>query len=456
MFRNFIIITLRGLASHKVYTFINILGLAVGMASALLISIYVLHETSYDKFHKDAEHIYRVSIEGRLRGQDLRIAVSAPPVARTIAEQYPEVESAVRMVRFGAWLVATSEISYNEDNLLFADSNFFHFFSFPLLSGDPDSVLLKPRSLVLTRATALKYFGSTDVVGKSLKIETYEEPFRITGVMEDMPSNSHFHVDILASMATVKKFLHPLWTSNNVYSYIKVKPGTDRKILEASLYRLVENYVIPEAKQFFGTSDKSFTDGTNIFNYKLQPLRKIHLYSDLDVELEPNGSALYMYTFGIIAILVLLIACINFINLSTANSSNRAREVVLRKVVGSDRRMLIFQFLTESVFFAFFSLLLALLMVELVIPRFNEYLDLELKFEYLKNVPAILVIVLFTFILGILAGSILYFFLRSCKSIARSSQQRDKKPSCPGRFRDHTILYLHTYIYYNPGGICTS
>ncbi len=417
MIRNFVIITLRSIATHKVYTFINILGLAVGMACALMISIYVLHETSFDNFHRDADQIYRVSVSGRLRGQPLNIALTSAPMAQALQEEYPSVESALRVAKFGAWLVSYDDIRYNEDNFLFADSNFFSFFSFNLIKGDPDSVLSKPRSLVLTRSTAIKYFGSENVIGKKLMIETFDDPFTVTGLMDDVKSNSHFHFDMIGSLVTLNKYLRPVWVSHSVYTYIKTVLGTKASSLEGEIDALIEKNVIPEVEKFLNISIQDFLDGSNELHYKLQPLKKIHLNSDLDVELEANGNGLYVYAFGILALLIIFIACMNFVNLSTANSSNRAREVVLRKIVGSERRMLVFQFLTESVLFSFFALILALLITEIAMPYFNSYLSIDMKFTMLNNFSAISAIVLITLLLGLLAGSYPAFFISSYEPV---------------------------------------
>ena len=417
MIRNFLIITLRSLATHKVYTFINILGLAVGMACALLISIFILHEISYDNFHRDADRIYRVYLDGSLRGQPLKVAVTSAPMAGALKEEFPAVESSLRIAKFGAWLVSYNEIRFNEDNLLFTDSNFFNFFSFQLIKGDPDSALVNPRSLVLTRSTAIKYFGHEDVLGEELRIETFDEPFIVTGLMEDVQSNSHFHFDILSSLVTLNKYLRPVWVSHNVYTYIKTIPGTKISSLEPEINGLVDKYVIPEVEKYLDISVDNFRDGTNRIQYKLQPLRKIHLNSNLDVELETNGRGLYVYAFGIIAFLIIFIACLNFINLSTASSSNRAKEVVLRKIMGSERKMLIFQFLTESVLFSFFSLILALLMTEIAMPYFNKFLSIDLRFTILGNFSAVCTIILLTLILGLLAGSYPAFFISSYEPV---------------------------------------
>ncbi len=417
MLKNFIIITLRSLRIHKVYTLVNILGLAVGMACAILISIYVLHELSYDKFHVDSDNIYRVVVDGNLRGRALNIAVTSPPMANVLVEEFEQIKSATRIARFGAWLVSNEGIRYNEDDFLFADPNFFNFFSFQLLKGHPDSVLAHPRSVVLTQSTAKKYFGDKDPVGRSLQIETEEEPYIVTGLMTDIPSNSHFHFDMIGSLVTFEQYLRDVWVSHNVYTYISTDENIRFDELDAEIDTLVAKYVSPQVERYLGVPYTSFIEGDNVLEYKLQPLRKIHLYSDLDVELEPNGKALYVYAFGIIALLILVIACLNFMNLSTANSSNRAREVVLRKVVGSERRMLIFQFLTESVLFSFFALVLALILTELLMPHFNNYLNIGLQFQMLKNIPAVSIIIIFTLLLGLLAGSYPAFFISSYEPV---------------------------------------
>jgi putative ABC transport system permease protein len=387
------------------------------MACAILISIYVLHELSYDKFHNDADHIYRVTVDGNLRGRDLRIAVTSPPMAKALVNEFPQINSATRIARFGAWLVSNKDIRYNEDDFLFADPNFFNFFSFQLIDGNPDSVLAKPRSIVLTESTAKKYFGDENPVGRTLQIETEEKPYTITGLIADVPSNSHFHFDMIGSLITFEKYLRDVWVSHNVYTYIQSDETIRQSDLDNEIDMLVEKYVSPQVEKYLGISYNSFIKGDNYLEYKLQPLRKIHLYSDLDVELEPNGKALYVYAFGVIALLILVIACLNFMNLSTANSSNRAREVVLRKVVGSERRMLIFQFLTESVLFSFLALILALLLTELLMPYFNSYLNIGLQFQVLKNIPAVSIIIFFTLFLGLLAGSYPAFFISSFEPV---------------------------------------
>jgi putative ABC transport system permease protein len=417
MLRNFIIITLRSLATHKVYTLVNILGLGVGMACSILIAVYVIHELSYDTFNEKAGSIYRVAVDGKLKGRDLKIAVTAPPMAEKLVEEFPDIKSSLRIARWGAWLVSNGTISYNEDDFLFADPNFFKFFSYRLISGNPDSVLLKPRSIVLTKTAAKRYFGDEDPIGRKLRIETEEAPYTVTGLMEDVPSNSHMHFDMLGSLSTFGNHLRDVWLSHNVYTYILTDRNTAGDELNEEINTLVEKYVSPQAKELMGMAITSSKSNNDFIRYDLQPLRKIHLYSNLDVEIEQNGKALYVYTFAVIAMLILLIACLNFMNLSTATSSNRAREVVLRKVLGSERTTLIFQFLTESVLFSFLALAVALLLAELFLPHFNRYLNINLQLQVLNNLPAVSGILFFTLFLGLFAGSYPAFFISSYEPV---------------------------------------
>ncbi|MBN1952946.1 MAG: ABC transporter permease [Bacteroidales bacterium] len=417
MFKNFIIITLRSLINHWLYTLLNILGLAVGIACSLLISIYLIHEMSYDKFHHDSERIYRVSLEGTLRGQPLRAAISPPLMAETAVEKFDGVEDATRIIVEGAWLIRNQHKSFNEDKLFLVDTNFLDFFTFPAIKGNTKDMLGNNRGIVLTRSMALKYFGKINVVGKELQVETFKEPFTIMGVLEDIPSNSHVHFDFLIPIKAFREYPKKTWIVNHVYTYIKLKPKADPGRVEGQLDSLVWKYVIPEAVNSQGYSYESFLEKTNVVKYKLNRLDKIHLTSDLDAELEDNSKALYTYTFGIIAILILIIACFNFINMSTANSANRAREVVLRKVLGSNRKLIILQFLTESVIFSFAALFIALLLSEILMPQFNKLLGLDLKFDYLKNFSSIGIILVFTLLLGLLAGIYPAFFVSSYKPV---------------------------------------
>ncbi len=389
------------------------MGLAIGMACTLLICIYLSNEFSFDNFHSDADQIYRITVEGNLSGKKLNTALTSAPMAETMIKEFPQVKMATRVARFGVFLLSTDSLRYSEENLILADRNFFRLFSFRLIKGNIDSVLVKPRSIVLTRSTAKKYFGNQDPVGKKLRVENEKSYYTVTGLMEDVPFNSHFHFDMVASLATFNNLLNNLWISHNFYTYIKVAKGTDAKKLESDIQSLITKYVTPQVNDYFGFSLNGFAQGSHSLRYHLQKLRKIHLYSHSEFEHEDNGNALYAYTFGVVALLILLIACLNFINLSTAGSANRAREVVLRKVIGSERKMIIMQFLTESILLSYISLIFALFLAEHFIPYFNQYLDLDLHFDLIRKPLSVFVVIVFTFIIGTLAGAYPAFFISS-------------------------------------------
>lgn len=401
MFWNFIKGTFRNFAGHKSFTAINILGLSIGITCALVISLYVLHETSFDKFHSKAENIYRVTVHGQVSDIKFDGATSSGALGKAIEEEVGDVEQTTRIARFGAWLVTNDSIKYNEDNILFGDVNFLEFFDgFEVISGNKSEMLKKPRSIVLTESAALKYFNTTNVLGKKLLLETGKRYYTITGVVKDLPSNSHIQFDMLASLVTFYKNLD-YWTSNNLYNYIKLKDNADIENVNDKLNQFVETYILKELNNLF---QNAFKEGDE-YRFELQPITKIHLNSALEAELEPNGKAVYVYTFGVVAILILIIACLNFMNLSSANSINRAQEVILRKVAGAERRLLVLQFLVESVIYSLVALVIALLLTEIILPAFNSYLDLNLEFHFFSNIPAVLGILIFAVSVGIVAGS---------------------------------------------------
>lgn len=410
---------LRNLLKYRFYSFINIFGLAIGIAGSLLIILYVSNELSYDKFNKDYERIYRVGVVGKLRGEPINMAVSCAPMAKALLSDYPEVEQTTRITRMGDWLVGSGDRKFNEENFLFADSTFFDIFSFKLIKGDPKTALSRPKSVVLTLTAAHKYFGNEDPMGKSLRVENDSTFFQVTGIMEDVPVNSHFHFIMLGSTISYpRQSNNPMWVSNNFYNYFKLKEGTNAQEFEKKLRGLITKYIGPQLKQVLNISIEDFEKSGGSYNYFIQPLQDIHLKSKLQYELEPNGNRLYVYIFSVVAILILLIACINFMNLATARSATRAKEVGLRKVVGSDKNKLIAQFLTESILVSFISLLLALLIVEVTLPSFNNLLDIKLSMGYFSEwyiVPALLGFAIF---IGLLSGSYPSFFLASFNPIS--------------------------------------
>ena len=408
----------RNLLKYRFYSLINILGLAIGIAGSLLIILYVSNELSYDKFHKDYERVYRIGVKGKVRGEPINMAISCAPMARALLKDYPEVEKVTRLTRMGDWLIGSGDRKFNEEQFLFADSTFFDVFNFKLIKGDPKKVLNRPRTMVMTLSGAKKYFGNEDPIGKSIRVENDSTLFEITGLMEDIPSNSHFHFLLLGSnISYPRQSENDFWLNNGFYNYVKLKEGTNPKEFEKNLRNLLIKYIGPQLKQALNISVEDFEKGGNSYNYFIQPLSDIHLKSSLQYELEANGNVLYVYIFSIVAVLILLIACINFMNLATARSATRAKEVGLRKVVGSDKKSLISQFLSESILVSFIALILSLLIVEITLPSFRNLLEINLSMGYFSKWYVVPGLISFAIIVGLISGSYPSFFLASFNPI---------------------------------------
>lgn len=419
MISNFIKIAFRSLYRQLGYTFINVAGLAIGLACSILIFLYVVNELTYDRFNENAERIYRIGVKGQMSGNELNQAVTAAPMAEAMINDYPEVESVTRIAKFGGWLVIQGEKKFNETEktFLFADSTFFDVFSFKLIRGNPKTALTKPRSLILTQKAARKYFGEEDPMGKSLMVEEDTVFYEVTGIIEDIPANSHFQFELLGSLSSINRSRSTMWGNHQFYTYIVVVPGTDIEKFTERVNGIVEKYVGPQIEQLLGITLEQFIDAGNSFGYFLQPLLDIHLHSNLQVEIEPNGNPAYIYIFSVIAVLILVIACINFMNLATARSAGRAREVGIRKVVGSSKSLQIGQFLTESVFLSFISLIFAILLVYFLLPYYNNIIRLKLDFNIFDNFYAIPILLLLAIFVGLLAGSYPAFVLASFKPV---------------------------------------
>jgi len=426
MVKSYVVVALRNLWRHRGYTLINVLGLTIGIASSILILLYVINELSYDRFHEKSDQIYRVWISGSMPATEMRHAVSSPPMAEALLNDYPEVENAVRLRKAGGWMVRKGDRTFQEtdDEFLFADSTFFDVFSFELIKGDPKTCLTNPRSIVLTEEYAKKYFGDEDPLGQTLKIEQDTNLSVITGVMADFPQNSHFHCKMLGSLSTLGNSRSTNWLNHNFYTYIVLKEGTDPVEFESRLRDMLIKYVGPMLQQFLGVDVEQFESSGNSYGYKVQSLTDIHLHSDLQYEHEPNGNPLYVYVFLVAAILILVIAGINFMNLATARSTIRAREVGLRKVVGSKRSQLIGQFLTESVVLSLISLIVAVGLVYLLIPDYNNMIQLNLEFNIFSRSWIIPMLIAFAILVGVAAGSYPAFVLASFRPAAVFSSEK--------------------------------
>lgn len=416
MLKNYLIIALRNLWKYKFYSVINVLGLAIGLACFLFITVFVNDELSYDKYHEKADRIYRVNFDGYAFDQELNFAVVGAPLGPTILEEYPEVEQYCRFRHRGSYTVQYEDQSYNEENWIFADSSFFDVFSFDLLKGDPQRALAEPNTLVITEEIAQKYFGTEDPIGKSVKVDNRRN-YRVAGVMKKMPRNTHFDFDLIASMSTLNESRNPTWLSNNFQTYVVLKEGANPQSVNAKFDDLVRANIGPEIEKFMGKTYDDILKEDNFITFSLFPLTDIHLYSNKREELGANGDIKYVYIFTFIGLFILLLACINFINLSTARSATRAKEVGMRKVVGARRFQLISQFLSESMVISFLSFLIAGSLLFLLLPYFNDLAGKEMSLSQL-NTPAFWgIMLLLMVVVGIVAGSYPAFHLSAFRPI---------------------------------------
>ncbi|MDN5200159.1 ABC transporter permease [Fulvivirgaceae bacterium BMA10] len=416
MFKNYFKIALRNLVKHKVYSLINIFGLSVGLASCILILLHVTDEYSYDNFHEKGDRIYRMALERKYPDHSINYAIVPHSFADVMHDDFPEIEAITRVGGNNA--NATTVFRYDdngemkifeETGFLLADSNFFKVFDFPLIKGNIDEALLKPNSMVITASSAQKYFGDDDPLQKVISTDFGD--FTITGVCEDVPQNSHLKFDFIGSWNTFPFAQNINYIAFSMAIYTVLHEGASPEELEAKFPQMVETYAASQIEQRLGVSFKDYTAAGNGYNYFLQPLRDIHLKSHLEAEFEPNGNITYVYIFISIAVFILVIACINFMNLATSRSSERAKEVGVRKVMGSERRQLISQFLIESILISTISLILALVIIQLALPSFNNLANKELSFNLFANATIVPALLIFTLVVGLLAGSYPAFVL---------------------------------------------
>ena len=422
MLKSFLRIAFRNLLnpSRAGYTLINVVGLAVGMASCVLILLYVQDELSYDRYHEKADRIYRVTLHGVLAGNPIDIVNTSAPMAATLKADYPEVEASTRLFKFfRSVLISREDKAFNEELLFYADSSYFDVFSLPLLQGEQKTALNQPNSMVITEDIAGKYFGKEPAVGKTLTINNGGTltDYRVTGVCENIPANSHFHFDFLASMTSLNMSRSTRWISNNNLTYIALREGANAGALETKLPKIVQKYIAPQIKTAMGFSYDEFRASGGEYGFRLQKLTDIHLYSNLDGEIEANGNAAYIVIFSIIAAFILLLACVNFMNLATARSAGRAKEVGVRKAVGSQKKQLIHQFLLEAFVLSGTALVLAVLLAAIALPVFNNLAAKQLSADYLTNPTLIIGLLAITIGVGLAAGAYPAFFLASFKPV---------------------------------------
>ena len=420
MLKNYFQIAVRNIKRDKVFSIINVAGLAVGVTCFITLSLFIIYEFSYDTYNEKADQIYRVYVHSNINNIESNNSKTAAPLGAELLRQFPEVVTYARIGYFGFHDLRYKDNKFKEYNIYTADSTYFDIFTLPFLYGNPKTALVHPNSIVLTETSSKKYFGDENPVGKSLIVDD-KDSYLITGVMKDFPDNSHFSCDILLSMSTYPITQSNYWLDLWYTTYIVLKKGTDPYEFDNKMKKIVVDEVGPQAEAILGVSLKNFLAKGNSYDFRLQPLTSIHLYSQrgygIDMNTEwgnaNNSDIAYSYIFSAVAIFILLIAIINFMNLATARSEKRGKEVGIRKTLGSSKSKLIFQFITESIFMSFLAVMVSIALIEITLPFFGKFVGRELKLEFLNNPYTLPGFIIFILLVGILAGSYPAFYLSS-------------------------------------------
>ena len=416
MLRNYFKVAVRNILKYKFFSAINILGMTIGVTACILIILYVSDELSYDRFHASADRMYQVGLHGKIGGQDIRTANTCPPLWRAMADEIPDVEASTRIADFWGSVVKYGDLAFTEERVYYADSNFFNFFSFELLSGDPKTVLTDPQSVVLTREMAAKYFGDEPALGK-LMIIGDTVAYKVTGIAENCPGNSHLRFNMLVSSSSVDRLQDNIWLNNYLYTYFILNENGSLANVETRLKDLVIKYVGPEVERFMGMTIEQMEQQGGVYGFFPTKITDIRLRGTTRDSLEPSGNVTYVYFFSAVALFIIIIACINFMNLATARSAGRAKEVGLRKALGSLRIQMIGQFLSESILYSSVAVLLSVLVSYLLLPTFNELSGKQLDMQVLTHPYFIGGFVLLILFVGIVSGSYPAFYLTSFNAV---------------------------------------
>jgi putative ABC transport system permease protein len=456
MLKNYFRIAVRNLFKNKVFSFINIFGLAVGLTCCMLIAAFLFEELSYDKSGEHANQIYRIGLQITQNGGQADYPNVDVAVGDGIKNTFPEVLASARINRRGDVFVHYEDKQFKEQHIALCDSNFLQMFSIPLVEGDDKTALVAPHSIVITKALAKKYFGDGPALGKMLTVDG--AAFKVSGLIDKVPDNTHFHYDGFISMTSSSYAITGhTWSNIGFYTYLLLNKGEDAKKLEAKLPPLITKYVAPEAQHDMGISLAEAQKSVNSWHFYLMPVTDIHLHSNTKYELEANGDIQYVYIFSALAIFILLLACVNFTNLSTASSAKRSREVGIRKVLGSVKNQLIFQFLVESVLLTCCAMIFALLFAWLLLPYFNQVSGKHISILFFLNYKAIIGAVLLIIFVGLLAGIYPAFFLSSFNTISvlkgASSNTPAKRSGLRSglvvfQFMVSTALIIATFVVY--------
>jgi len=442
MFKNNIKIAWRSLKKQPFFTFLNIFGLAIGMAGGLLLGLYIYDDLSHDKMFTDADRIYRINGDMKFGGAEENTSEVSAPMAQALVNDIPEVELATRFRNIGSVFIRPEDVMDNvrEHHMAYADSTFFEMFGVNLLYGDERTALTEPNTLVMTRTAAEKHFPIDQAIGQTLMIND-QEVYTVTGIMEDLPKNSIFKdKPIFLSMSGYDDAQQADWGSHNYYTFIKLIPGASAENIQDEMQSMVGTYVIPYAQRFFpGITEQQFLDAGNYINYSTIPLTDIHLYSGRSPEFSTVSDIKNIYILGAIALILLVLASVNFMNLSTAHSLKRSKEVGIRKTLGSQRSGLISQFLTESGLIAMGSLLFAVLIATLAMPFYNELAGKDLSIPF-SNPLFWLILILATLILGLFSGSYPAFFMSRFVAAKVLKGQGDNSIG-GGRVRNALVIF---------------
>ena len=402
---------IRNILRNKTFTTLNILGLAVGMASFIMIMLWVRDELSYDKYNTNADRIYRINFFLRLNGNEFTSSFCPAPLSSTLRRDYPEVEQTVRFRDYGESIVKYNNISFTENDIIYADSTVFEVFTMPVIKGNPETALTAPFTIAISESMARKYFADADPINKILQFDNRDN-YRVTAVYKDIPFNSHFHFKFIVSLTGRRELGKDMWLSNNFHTYALLKKNSDPVAFEKKLDQVVERYIGPQAAQIFGGSWENLKEKGILTRFSIQNVQDIHLRTDVTGGFESGGDIRYVYIFILIAIFIILLACINFTNLSTARSATRLKEVGIRKTFGVLRKNLSLQFMIESFLVVFAAYIIAMVLTEISLPFFNDLTEKNLSINYFDPgfIGAVLGLVV---IISILAGSYPAIYLSS-------------------------------------------
>ena len=446
----------RNLMKQKGFFAINVFGLAIGISTCLMISLFIIDELNYDKFNENADRIARVVLKGEVQGEAINEAIAPAGVVPAFQEEFPEVQIGTRLKATEIPLVYNGKENFRESRFAYVDPNFFSVFTAQFLKGDPRTALDQPNTILITESEAAKYFGSKDPLGKTLEFKDWGKKFKITGVIADIPANSHFHFDLFGSMKSYDEASKSDWLKSDFHSYILLRDNAELETVQTKIPATLAKYMGPQLQDAFGISMEQFEESGNKIGLFLQPLLSIHLFSDFSSqsELQPGGNIDTLYIFGIIAVFALLISCVNFINLSTAAASRRMKEVGVKKVLGSGRRLLVTQFLTESFLTTVMAMLVSALIIGLSLRFFNEISGKSFLFrDFLKPNTILLYYGLFGLSISLLAGLYPAFVLSSSKPLWALAQKTQSGGNAYLRsslvvfqFAVSTILVIGTII----------